>query len=31
MADYMRGKPREQFKKPESSKIAFGDQRSIPT
>jgi membrane peptidoglycan carboxypeptidase len=30
MADYMRDKPREQFKKPESSKIAFGDQRSIP-
>ncbi|HEY7271846.1 MAG TPA: transglycosylase domain-containing protein [Actinoplanes sp.] len=30
MADFMRGKPREQFKKPENNKIAFGDQRSIP-
>ena len=30
MADYMKGKPKEQFKKPENSKMAFGDQRSIP-
>ena len=30
MADYMEGKPKEQFKKPENDKIAFGDQRSIP-
>jgi PASTA domain len=30
MADYMRGKPKEQFKKPDNNKMAFGDQRSIP-
>ncbi|GIE95928.1 penicillin-binding protein [Paractinoplanes rishiriensis] len=30
LADYMEGKPREQFERPESRKIAYGDQRSIP-
>jgi membrane peptidoglycan carboxypeptidase len=30
LADYMRGKPSVQFKRPGSSKIAYGDQRSIP-
>jgi hypothetical protein len=30
MADYMKGKPKEQFKKPENSKMAFGDLRYIP-
>ncbi|MBU2663320.1 transglycosylase domain-containing protein [Actinoplanes bogorensis] len=30
LADYMKDKPREQFKEPENRKIAFGDQRSIP-
>jgi membrane peptidoglycan carboxypeptidase len=30
LADYMDGKPREQFKRPGSNKIAYGDQRSIP-
>jgi beta-lactam-binding protein with PASTA domain len=30
MADYLRGKPKVQFKKPGSSKISIGDQRSIP-
>jgi membrane peptidoglycan carboxypeptidase len=30
LADYMKGKPKVQFKKPESSKIAYGDQRRIP-
>ncbi|MFF5291453.1 transglycosylase domain-containing protein [Paractinoplanes globisporus] len=30
LADYMKGKPKIQFKKPENSKIAYGDQRRIP-
>ncbi|XVU25196.1 transglycosylase domain-containing protein [Actinoplanes sp. CA-054009] len=30
LADYMKGKPKEQFKVPGSKKIAEGDQRSIP-
>ncbi|MDR6317016.1 membrane peptidoglycan carboxypeptidase [Actinoplanes couchii] len=30
VADYMDGKPRQQFKKPGSTKIAYGEQRSIP-
>ncbi|GAB1694911.1 transglycosylase domain-containing protein [Krasilnikovia sp. M28-CT-15] len=30
VADYMDGKPKEQFKKPGNEKIAYGDQRSIP-
>ncbi len=30
LADYMKGKPRVQFKKPEGRKIVHGDQRSIP-
>jgi membrane peptidoglycan carboxypeptidase len=30
VADYMKGKPKEQFKKPGNEKMAFGDQRSIP-
>jgi membrane peptidoglycan carboxypeptidase len=30
MADYMRGKPKVQFKKPGSEKISIGEQRSIP-
>ncbi|MEU4692323.1 transglycosylase domain-containing protein [Actinoplanes sp. NPDC023714] len=30
LADYMDGKPRVQFKKPENRKIAYGDRRSIP-
>jgi PASTA domain-containing protein len=30
VADYMKGKPSKQFKKPDDSKIALGDQRSIP-
>ncbi|WP_433385032.1 transglycosylase domain-containing protein [Actinoplanes sp. CA-142083] len=30
LADYMKGKPKVQFKKPQSSKIAYGDQRRIP-
>ncbi|GAA1597664.1 hypothetical protein GCM10009828_024060 [Actinoplanes couchii] len=30
VADYMEGKPKEQFKKPGSTKIAYGEQRSIP-
>jgi membrane peptidoglycan carboxypeptidase len=30
LADYMDGKPKVQFKRPSSRKIAFGDQRSIP-
>jgi membrane peptidoglycan carboxypeptidase len=30
VADYMRGKPDAQFKKPGDNKIAVGDQRSIP-
>ncbi|MGK5679652.1 transglycosylase domain-containing protein [Actinoplanes sp. URMC 104] len=31
LADFMDGKPKDQFKEPENRKIAFGDQRSIPT
>jgi membrane peptidoglycan carboxypeptidase len=30
VADYMKGKPKEQFKKPEDDKIGTGDQRNIP-
>jgi membrane peptidoglycan carboxypeptidase len=30
MKDFMDGKPKEQFKKPDSDKMAFGDQRRIP-
>jgi membrane peptidoglycan carboxypeptidase len=30
MADFMKGKPKVQFKKPGNNKIAVGDQRSIP-
>jgi membrane peptidoglycan carboxypeptidase len=30
MADYMKGKPKVQFKRPGSSKIALGDQRNVP-
>jgi membrane peptidoglycan carboxypeptidase len=30
MADFMKGKPKVQFKKPGNTKIALGDQRSIP-
>jgi membrane peptidoglycan carboxypeptidase len=30
LADFMKGKPKVQFKKPENRKIAYGDQRSIP-
>jgi membrane peptidoglycan carboxypeptidase len=30
VADFMKGKPKEQFKKPDDKKMAFGDQRSIP-
>ncbi|WP_430791587.1 penicillin-binding protein [Actinoplanes sp. G11-F43] len=30
VADFMDGKPKVQFKKPRSSKIAYGEQRSIP-
>ncbi|AGZ46588.1 transglycosylase domain-containing protein [Actinoplanes friuliensis] len=30
MDDFLKGKPRVQFKKPGSSKISIGDQRSIP-
>jgi membrane peptidoglycan carboxypeptidase len=30
VADYMRGKPKEQFKKPDDHKLALGEQRSIP-
>ena len=30
VADIMRGKPKEQFPKPDNKKLAFGDQRSIP-
>ncbi|MET0423775.1 MAG: transglycosylase domain-containing protein, partial [Actinoplanes sp.] len=30
LADAMKGKPKVQFKEPESRKIALGDQRSIP-
>jgi membrane peptidoglycan carboxypeptidase len=30
LGDYMKGKPKVQFKKPESRKIVYGDQRRIP-
>ena len=30
MDDYLKGKPRVQFKKPSTTKISLGDQRSIP-
>ncbi len=30
LADYMKGKPKVQFKTPDNDKIAYGDQRSIP-
>ncbi|MEV4706998.1 hypothetical protein, partial [Actinoplanes sp. NPDC049316] len=30
MRDYMKGKPKVQFKKPGDRKISVGDQRSIP-
>ncbi|GAA0464588.1 penicillin-binding protein [Paractinoplanes deccanensis] len=30
LGDYMEGKPSVQFKRPESRKIAYGDQRRIP-
>ena len=30
LGDFMKDKPREQFKEPENRKIAFGDQKSIP-
>jgi membrane peptidoglycan carboxypeptidase len=30
LADFMKGKPKVQFKKPDNDKIAYGDQRSIP-
>jgi membrane peptidoglycan carboxypeptidase len=30
LADYMKGKPKVQFKKPENRKIAFGERRYIP-
>jgi membrane peptidoglycan carboxypeptidase len=30
LPDYMEGKPKVQFKRPESRKIAYGEQRSIP-
>jgi membrane peptidoglycan carboxypeptidase len=30
VADFMRGKPKEQFKKPDDRKMAVGEQRSIP-
>jgi membrane peptidoglycan carboxypeptidase len=30
VADMMRDKPKEQFKRPDNRKIVFGDQRSIP-
>jgi len=30
MADYMKGKPKVQFKKPGNEKISIGEQRSIP-
>ncbi|MBL7261882.1 transglycosylase domain-containing protein [Paractinoplanes lichenicola] len=31
LGDFMKGKPKEQFKEPENRKIAYGDQRSIPS
>jgi membrane peptidoglycan carboxypeptidase len=30
LGDFMKGKPKVQFKTPDSDKIAYGDQRSIP-
>ena len=30
LADYMKGKPEVQFKRPENRKLAYGDQRRIP-
>jgi membrane peptidoglycan carboxypeptidase len=30
LADFMKGKPKVQFKVPDNDKLAFGDQRSIP-
>ncbi|GAB2582229.1 penicillin-binding protein [Paractinoplanes abujensis] len=30
LGDFMKGKPKEQFKEPENRKIAYGDQKSIP-
>ncbi|MFI5493367.1 transglycosylase domain-containing protein [Actinoplanes sp. NPDC051859] len=30
MADYLKGTPKVEFKKPESRKLSIGDQRSIP-
>jgi membrane peptidoglycan carboxypeptidase len=30
LADYMKGKPSVQFKRPNNDKIAYGDQRTIP-
>ena len=30
MADYMKGKPKDEFKKPGNRKLTFGEQRSIP-
>ena len=30
LADYMKGKPKIQFRRPQSTKIAYGDQRRIP-
>ena len=30
LADYMKGKPKVQFKRPDNRKMAYGDQRSIP-
>jgi membrane peptidoglycan carboxypeptidase len=30
VADFMKGKPKEQFKKPDNKKLTVGDQRSIP-
>src|SRR4029450_7901481 len=30
VADYMKGRDKEEFKKPDNKKLTFGDQRSIP-
>ncbi|GLZ00462.1 penicillin-binding protein [Actinoplanes sp. NBRC 103695] len=30
LGDFMRGKPRQQFKRPEDSKLSIGEQRTIP-
>jgi membrane peptidoglycan carboxypeptidase len=30
VADFMKGKPKEEFKKPDDKKLTVGDQRSIP-